>query len=743
MSTKMPLNCFKCEKVYLSKVNLDNHLENQHGIINHIITYSKNEKNFKCLEGCDASFHTNSDLRFHLQNEHEIPTIEEIIHFKDMDSFQDWLLKMKRENNIQYVKAQGSKNTKNGTSRIYYHCTRSSRTGNWKTRKTSQAPRQGKVQGSRKLPSACTSQIILSVKNNIYRARYYKNHYGHRTELQHLPLLKEDRDLIAGKLAMGFSTAKILDDIRHNIDVQNPKRIDLITSKDLYNIKRAFKIKKEARVHNSFIDGWTEVYEKDNLNQVLLFKRQGDPHDLIDPNDFCLITMNETQGKMLKTFGNNIIAIDSTRGIHKYDFELTTVMVIDEFGEGFPGACMITNSKDAVLFELFFSSIETSIGKLNPSWFLSDCTNVFYNAWTKLMHSHPTHLYCSWQLDRAWKDNLNMINNLEKRHGTYRTIKLLQRQLDEKEFHNMLNYTITKLCSDSDTELFGMYFKENYASNFKKWAYCFRKHSGINTNMYLDSMHNIIKYLGAKKIKRLDKTAIALNKFVHDKIVDRIQKKIGQIKDSHRTALAVTYYIKEDEYEANTWQISSENYQYTISMNISGACCKQTCEICEICTHQYSCTCPDFSMKKTICKHIHYFILKQKRNRDCVTKNEHTDINNILSTCDSSVSVTNLNLYISVEAELHSLKEKVTNGVNTNILKHVYSTIKRENSLIQATESTSAKTTYITDKINANESGNKINNKNESIAKENTLSKNAFNFYGVQMDHTYNKNDNS
>ncbi|KAJ8961308.1 hypothetical protein NQ314_005957 [Rhamnusium bicolor] len=38
-------------------------------------------------------------------------------------------------------------------------------------------------------------------------------------------------------------------------------------------------------------------------------------------------------------FGKNTVCVDSTQGLNGCDFELTTVMIIDEFGEGFPGAC--------------------------------------------------------------------------------------------------------------------------------------------------------------------------------------------------------------------------------------------------------------------------------------------------------------------------------------------------------------------------------------------------------------------
>ena len=40
---------------------------------------------------------------------------------------------------------------------------------------------------------------------------------------------------------------------------------------------------------------------------------------------------------MLKKFGpNQVICIDATHGTNAYDFSLLTVLVVDEYGEGYP-----------------------------------------------------------------------------------------------------------------------------------------------------------------------------------------------------------------------------------------------------------------------------------------------------------------------------------------------------------------------------------------------------------------------
>lgn len=84
----------------------------------------------------------------------------------------------------------------------------------------------------------------------------------------------------------------------------------------------------------------------------------------------------------------------------------------------------------------------------------------------------------------------------------------------------MLREFLQRSSEDNDTTKFSTYFKENYKNNLKSWAYCYRLHSGLNTNMHLERMHKTIKYLylGGKNIKRLDRSENSIMRFVKDNI---------------------------------------------------------------------------------------------------------------------------------------------------------------------------------------------------------------------------------
>lgn len=163
---------------------------------------------------------------------------------------------------------------------------------------------------------------------------------------------------------------------------------------------------------------------------------------------------------------------------------------------------------------------------------MSDITETYYNAWTNIMGGVPHRLYCSWHIDRAWRSNLMKIvcscreTSIEKQKEVYKTLKMIQTTLNVNEFEKYYNEFLTQLRSDPDTKNFSEYFINNYGNNYISWAYCYRKELGINTNMYLESMHRIIKYdyLEGKKIKRLDKSLHSLMRFTRDKHVERLIK---------------------------------------------------------------------------------------------------------------------------------------------------------------------------------------------------------------------------
>ena len=108
--------------------------------------------------------------------------------------------------------------------------------------------------------------------------------------------------------------------------------------------------------------GWrwdTEIFleKRHYLNRVCL----------IEEKDFILVIQTPLQAAMLKEFGNNIILIDSTHGTTGYDFQLITIVVVDELGEGYPTAWCLSNREDQIVLTHFLTSLHSKSGTISPS----------------------------------------------------------------------------------------------------------------------------------------------------------------------------------------------------------------------------------------------------------------------------------------------------------------------------------------------------------------------------------------
>lgn len=161
-----------------------------------------------------------------------------------------------------------------------------------------------------------------------------------------------------------FIFIRILESTRDRIG-EHLRRIDLLTSRDLRNIENScsLELRNGKRDPNDAfsIALWVEECEKLQQNPILFYKQQGKEHSILKDDDFCIIVMNTFQKQMIRKFPC-IITIDSTHGLNGYDFEMTTIMVLDEFHHGFPVAEMFSNRKDTVVYRLFFTVVREEVG---------------------------------------------------------------------------------------------------------------------------------------------------------------------------------------------------------------------------------------------------------------------------------------------------------------------------------------------------------------------------------------------
>lgn len=243
------------------------------------------------------------------------------------------------------------------------------------------------------------------------------------------------------------------------------KRIHLLEKKDLHNIRRDFNIAYSTKRHENdsmIVNIWVQgMMDKGDESPILYYKEQGKYDNLscFTKADFCLIIMTKFQSELLLKFGCDKICIDGTHGLNGYNFQLYSLVVVDEFGNGYPVAFCFSNKSDAVLYRHYFQCIKNVIGNITPAVFMSDDEPPFYKAWSEVMGVADKQILCAWHILRNWTKSLNKIHSNDKKHIVFKTLKSLMYETDENYFGIELQRVLDNLLSDKDTKDFGNYFK--------------------------------------------------------------------------------------------------------------------------------------------------------------------------------------------------------------------------------------------------------------------------------------------
>lgn len=110
-------------------------------------------------------------------------------------------------------------------------------------------------------------------------------------------------------------------------------------------------------------------------------------------------------------------------------------------------------------------------------------------------------------------------------------------------------------------------------------------------------------------------------KYLRDKTVDRLIKhtkgkrtcKSHENFKSHRLAVCSSFAISI--HGPGIWIVSNNENEYIIKKtSLLMKCCNCICQFCDICIHQFSCTCPNYFINSIICKHIHFVVLQNPVN---------------------------------------------------------------------------------------------------------------------------------
>jgi hypothetical protein len=212
-----------------------------------------------------------------------------------------------------------------------------------------------------------------------------------------------------------------------------------------------------------------------------------------------------------------------------YDFPLSTILVVDEFGGGLPICYMLSTREDQILNHVFFSELRDALPiVISPRVFMSDDASAAYNAFCGVFGPPAMRLLCTWHVDRNWRTQIFQKmpgSSYELKANVYKTLRVLMQQETAEGFDSFLRDVLAAFSRNPETSAFGRYFETHYAGRSEQWAFCYRLHAGINTNMRLEAMHRVLKYVycASKKVKRLDLCLNAIMKMTRDRLLKRLR----------------------------------------------------------------------------------------------------------------------------------------------------------------------------------------------------------------------------
>ena len=609
--------CEICDKSFTLNKNLRAHLKKIHQVDVNLFAPKTlcNTNTVECIICKEKVIKDSLEEHFSI---HNINLVCEEHNFSNITEFEIWKNVIEEKDRCQFLKYSGTKRNKDNSAYFVLHCSRS---GFYKCE--GKGLREIKTQGTKKLGGTCPAEMrIKQLTNGNVNVKFTKTHVGHDCELGHLTLTKDIRESVAVKLAAKIPPSAILDEVRDAVSLDDLQRKDLLTRKDINNIEKAFNINAEGIRHcNDAISVYAFV-EEDQLSHqpcVLFYKTQGEESaefDFLYKDDFLLVIMNAAQTEMLKSFGGDCICMDSTHGL-KYNFQLTTILILDDLRQGFPCAFLISNRINTLVISVFLKKFFEQVGQIRPNVFMSDMDPSLYNAWCEVMGPAKHQLFCTWHVDKAWRTNVrSKIKNSDAQEQTYKILRTLLQETDQEAFTIMFENALFKLKSNPETKDFGIYFKNTYGSTIENWAFCHRVNLGLNTNMHIERMHRTIKYIYLKGLSnnRLDKSIYFIIKFIRDRMYDRliilhkgkITKKISDLRKRHISSknlqIGAIFQVED-----GVWNVQSERNAeiYRIEKVNEECTCRIICEHCKTCIHHYCCSCVDSSIKWNMCKHIH------------------------------------------------------------------------------------------------------------------------------------------
>ncbi|KAK3924323.1 Methionyl-tRNA formyltransferase [Frankliniella fusca] len=488
-------------------------------------------------------------------------------------------------------------------------------------------------------------KVVITETGSV-EVKYYPthNHVLQVADLKHQPLNDATNSYIDKHIALGASPRKILKTLRgdkfarvNRNSSQKLTRNDFINLKTLRERKRLMVAAKSLSANDAeAVKMLFERLVEEEYNPVLIYKPykaelQHGPQSAINlPQEvFMLGLQSKEQADMMRMASQTILIVDATHDMDQYGCKLLNVVGVDELNRGYPLAHLISSKMDEHTLKYFFEALRLRLPDLEINCVITDDDPALINSMNMGFQELIRHILCDWHFKRTMQAQLHSkVKETELEDQMFKELCVIIDLPQESEFKLTLKAFINKYENGKKTKSFVDYFKTYCLKKRMQWAKCYRRfpHGNVETTMYVESFHNILKtiYLKRKPNKRIE-TLVNLLLEVEEDYYTRRQTTICTVAPreqyfqyiSERHLKGVNIPCDDvQEYDENGskyWIIESQSIpgvQYKVFRNSDtctqpGMCffqCHATDCHDNLCAHMYMCTCPDDIL---LCKHIH------------------------------------------------------------------------------------------------------------------------------------------
>ena len=297
-------------------------------------------------------------------------------------------------------------------------------------------------EGSIKEVEYCPSNIQLSKKGDKWVAIFTPQHSSHSIfNLDHIHLSEAAKNFVLNQAFIGVSDHRIILNARKQF---KPNTRDYFLSTiDVRNVKSSAALNYICHEDDgTSLLAYINDLSSKQFNCIQLFKPQLTTSSIpgIQKDDFLLVIMTEVQMDILKRQNaiDSILIADATHGTNAYNFQLTTLMALDERRKGYPVAYLISKRVNTANLIAFFESLKKQAGKVEVGTFITDDAPEFHSAWEIVMGKPKHKLLCTWHVCKSWKKNMPKIKDKITRERCYEELTNLQRELNRQLFHSKL-----------------------------------------------------------------------------------------------------------------------------------------------------------------------------------------------------------------------------------------------------------------------------------------------------------------